>query len=162
MPKVEAGTVAVLELAIQEDGGEMLDVFTAARPSAYLHGSGNLVPGLEAHLEGKEPGAAFDLVLEPEQAYGVPNGKEPQPVPRKEFRRDVDLRPGMSFVAEGTGGTQARLWITRIRGSRVWVDANHPWAGKTVRFTGKILAIRPATQSEREHGHAHGAGGHQH
>ena len=42
------------------------------------------------------------------------------------------------------------------------IDANHPLAGKTVIFDVEIIDVREATQEEIDHGHAHGAGGHQH
>ena len=44
----------------------------------------------------------------------------------------------------------------------VIVDLNHPMAGQELHFKGNILNVRPATEEELSHGHAHGPDGHHH
>jgi FKBP-type peptidyl-prolyl cis-trans isomerase SlyD len=157
------GDVVVIRYTLTEaDSGEVLDRSGDATPFAYLHGHGNIVPGLEAALAGRSVGHAFDLTLEPADAYGERKGPGPQPVPRREFRKDVHLAPGMRFKAKGSSGEEVPLWVIKVAGSRVYVDREHPLVGKRLRFVGEVLSVRDSDEHERAHGHAHGPDGHAH
>ena len=52
--------------------------------------------------------------------------------------------------------------VLSINEETVTVDVNHLLADQDLYFTGKIIEIRDATAEELEHGHVHGANGHQH
>lgn len=158
---VQKGKVVLLRFELHDaDTGERLNG-SGGGLTPYLHGHGNLAKGLEAVLEGMAEGSSFDVTLEPADAYGEREGGDqwPQAVPRKEFPRDMDLRVGTPFRAQGTGDNRALLWVVGVRGSRVMVDPNHPLAGKRVQFSGEIAAIRDPTPEEHAHGHAHGVDG---
>jgi FKBP-type peptidyl-prolyl cis-trans isomerase SlyD len=83
-------------------------------------------------------------------------------VPRKEFPRDARLAEGMPLRLRGSDGAPTVVWITKVQGSQVWIDLDHPLAGKTLRFDVEIVSVRDATDEEIAHGHVHGAGGHGH
>jgi FKBP-type peptidyl-prolyl cis-trans isomerase SlyD len=44
----------------------------------------------------------------------------------------------------------------------VFLDGNHPLAGKELKFQLKVTGVRKATSEELAHRHVHGAGGHHH
>ncbi|MBA2321415.1 MAG: peptidylprolyl isomerase [Deltaproteobacteria bacterium] len=155
---VEAGKVAILTFQIRTEAGKTL-IDTGSEPFAYLHGRGGLVPGLEKALEGKEAGEEISVVLTPEEGYGLKSGPGPQPVPRSEFRRDVAIQPGVAFRVAGTDGEEITLYVTKVLGSKVWVDRNHPFAGETLHIDARVLGVRDATYEEAQHGHAHGITG---
>ncbi|MEO1289476.1 MAG: FKBP-type peptidyl-prolyl cis-trans isomerase, partial [Chloroflexota bacterium] len=50
--------------------GELLETVNEEQAIEYMHGWDNIVPGLEAALEGKSAGDEFDVTVPPEQAYG--------------------------------------------------------------------------------------------
>jgi FKBP-type peptidyl-prolyl cis-trans isomerase SlyD len=52
--------------------------------------------------------------------------------------------------------------VMKIKGDTVYMDANHPLAGKDIRFELKVLSVRAATEEEITHQHVHGEHGHQH
>lgn len=144
------------------DSGEELDRISASEPFAYLHGTGSVVRGLEAGLTGLSVGSAFDLTLEPVDAYGERKGPGPQVVKRSEFRRDAPIRAGMRFTMKSSAGVEVALWVTKVAGSRVYVDSEHPLVGRRVRYAGQVALVRDASEVERQHGHAHGPHGHDH
>jgi FKBP-type peptidyl-prolyl cis-trans isomerase SlyD len=160
--KVEAGKVVLIRYTVREKGTDAVLDTSGEVAYAYLHGRGNVVKGLEAALDGREVGEQFDVTVTPAEAYGDRKDGWPVVVPRSELKGVKDPRKGMPFRAQGSGGQSAVLWITDVRGSRVTIDANHPMAGKTLRFSGEILGVRNATPEEHEHGHAHGPTGHVH
>ncbi len=158
--KIESGRVVTLTLTITAEDGKVLERFDINKPTAYLHGHDQLAAGVEADLEGKEVGHTFELTMP--DAFGEAGTTEPQPVPKREFPKTWKLEAGMAFFANGTEGNQVRLFVHAVKGSRVYVSNTHPWAGQAITFSGEVLAVRNATESERAHGHAHGPGGHHH
>jgi FKBP-type peptidyl-prolyl cis-trans isomerase SlyD len=156
------GQVGVFHYTLTDDDGNVIDSSSGGAPMAYMHGHHNIVPGLESQMEGKAVGDTFDAEVAPADAYGELSGPGPTAVSKSEFPSDVNLQVGMAFHAEGNDGTPMALFITDIQGDQVFVDMNHPLAGKTLHFAVEVVEVRPATDDEKTHGHAHGPGGHHH
>jgi|TARA_B110000238_G_C15836115_1_gene314877 FKBP-type peptidyl-prolyl cis-trans isomerase SlyD len=128
----------------------------------YLHGAKNLIPALERALEGKTSGDKVNVVVPPENAYGLRDEKKIQHVPRKMFPVDQKLEIGMPFSSATPDGTAVNVVITGIEETEVIIDGNHPLADVELHFNIEIIDVRDATKEELEHGHVHGPGGHQH
>jgi FKBP-type peptidyl-prolyl cis-trans isomerase SlyD len=156
------GLVVVLNYTLRSDEGEVIDASTADEPMAYLHGADNIVPGLEQALTGKAVGFSGKVTVDPEDGYGEREELPPQAVPRSAFPADAELAAGMQFMAEGPDGEHAPIWIARVERDQVFVDSQHPLAGKTLNFDVEVLAVRQATEDELSHGHPHGPDGHGH
>lgn len=144
------------------DGGEIIDSSEGKDPLIYLHGHGNIVPGLERELAGKGIGEKLNVVVNPTDGYGDHNPGLIQQVPREAFQGVDTLEVGMMFQAPGEGGHIQMIRITGIEGDTITVDGNHELAGKTLNFAVEISSIRDASTEELSHGHVHGPGGHQH
>ena len=54
------------------------------------------------------------------------------------------------------------FWVMKVKGDKVLLDGNHPWAGIPLRFTVKVTGVRAASAEEIEHRHVHGEHGHHH
>lgn len=158
---VSRNKVVSIHYTLRDEAGEVLDSSPGGAPLAYLHGNGNLVPGLETALDGRSAGDRFEVRVAPEQGYGVRDERLVQILPRARFGAAGELVPGMRFRAGDAGG-QRLVTVTRVERDLVSVDANHPLAGKTLHFEVEIAAVRRATREELEHGHVHGPGGHHH
>jgi FKBP-type peptidyl-prolyl cis-trans isomerase SlyD len=159
--QIKKDAVALIEYELTDDAGEVIDSSKGKAPLAYVHGTGNIIPGLESELEGKGSGDAFKVHIEPENAYGVRHDEMVQEVPRAQFPEDADLQPGMQFQAQTPTGTQV-VTVVGIEGDEVKLDGNHPLAGVALNFDVTVVEVREATAEELEHGHVHGPGGHDH
>jgi FKBP-type peptidyl-prolyl cis-trans isomerase SlyD len=161
--QISDGKVATFHYTLRngDDAGEVLDSSEGRTPLAYLHGAGNIVPGLERQLSGRRVGDTFDALVEPAEGYGVREGS-PQPVERKQFPEGVPLSAGMMLHAETPDHEVIPLWVVEVDDETVWVDENHPLAGVTLHFAIEVVEVRDATATEVEHGHPHGPGGHEH
>ena len=84
-----------------------------------------------------------------------------QQVPREAFQDMDKVEPGMAVTAQTEQG-QINLVITQVEDEMVTVDANHPLAGKSLKFSVTVEEVRDASDDEKEHGHVHGPGGHNH
>jgi len=159
--QVAKDKVVQIDYTLTSDAGQVLDSSQGREPLAYLHGAGNIIPGLETALEGKNQGDQVTVQVPPEQAYGQRDERMVQAVPRTAFANAPKVEPGMHFQAN-TPGAARLITVVGVQGDQVTIDANHPLAGQTLNFDVKVVEVRDATQDELTHGHVHGAGGHQH
>ena len=140
---------------------EVIDSSEGGQPMTYLHGAQNIIPGLEAALEGKQVGDELDVTIAPEDAYGEYSDERIQKVPHEAFQSVEKVEPGMAFTAQTEHGP-INLIVTEVDETEVTVDANHPLAGKSLAFSVKVESIREASEEELQHGHVHGEGGVEH
>jgi FKBP-type peptidyl-prolyl cis-trans isomerase SlyD len=153
--------VIYIHYILKNKEGAVLDSSTKETPLAYIHGMGNIIPGLEKALSGKTEGDKVNVSIEPEEAYGHRNETLVQDVPRSAFQGIEDLQEGMQFQAQTPDGSQL-ITVTEIKRDQVTIDANHPLAGETLDFAVEVVDIRDATEEELDHGHIHDSEDHQH
>ncbi|HEX9627700.1 MAG TPA: peptidylprolyl isomerase [Acidiferrobacterales bacterium] len=159
--QIAANCVAYIHYTLTDESGSVLDSSASGEPLAYLHGAGNIIPGLEKALEGKQAGDKLDVKVAPQDGYGVRDEALVQQVPRRAFQGVRDIQPGMQFHTNtGHGATQ--VTVKQVQGDMVTIDGNHALAGVTLSFAVEVAKVREATAEELMHGHVHGAGGHHH
>jgi FKBP-type peptidyl-prolyl cis-trans isomerase SlyD len=158
--QISAEKVVAIHYTLKDNQGQVLDSSEGKQPLHYLHGFGNLIPGMEEVLEGRIKGDSFQVVIAPEKGYGVRNEDYVQQVPLEAFGGTVP-QVGMQFQA---GNDQGRyiVTVTGVEGDLVTVDANHPLAGVELHFSVEVMEVREATAEEIAHGHVHGPGGEHH
>lgn len=159
--QIANNVVASIEYTLTDDQGNVIDSSVGGEPLAYLHGAGNIIPGLEDALEGKKAGDSFKVSVSPSEGYGEKDEALLQVVPRSMFRGVDQIEPGMQFHAQTDYGMQV-ITVAKVEGDNVTVDGNHPLAGQNLNFDVKVIEVRAATAEELEHGHVHGPGGHHH
>lgn len=159
---IKQNSVVTMHYELKDIEGEVLDSSKGQDPLVYLHGAGNIIVGLEEELEGKSVGDNITAIISAEKAYGLPVDALVQTVPKDAFGAEIEkVEVGMRFQAETEQGP-VPVVVTSMDEGTVTVDGNHPLAGKELHFDVSIAEIRDASQEEIEHGHVHGAGGHQH
>jgi FKBP-type peptidyl-prolyl cis-trans isomerase SlyD len=154
-------SVVTIHYTLKDDAGEVIDSSRSGDPIAYLHGHGNLVPGLERELEGKNSGDEVKVSVAPADGYGDYDKKLVQQVPRRALQGISKVTVGMRLHAQTPEGPRT-VTVTRLVGDMVTIDGNHPLAGKNLNFEVQITDVRAATDEELQHGHVHGEGGHHH
>jgi FKBP-type peptidyl-prolyl cis-trans isomerase SlyD len=159
--EIAADTVVLIHYTLKDDAGLVLDSSAGAEPLAYIQGHGNLVPGLEKALEGKQGGSKVVVTLSPDEGYGKRSDDLVQRVPKRSLQGSGEIRKGMQFRAQTDEGLRV-FTVTAMTGDMVTLDGNHPLADKNLHFDVEVIEVRSATAEELEHGHVHGAGGHHH
>lgn len=158
---IEKNRVVTLHYILRDEQGAVIDSSSGRVPLSYLHGKGNIIPGLEQALAGKAAGDKLDVTVAPEQGYGRRDDRLLQIVPRNRFGEVSDLKPGMQVRTSGPQGARL-VTVVGVDRDFVTVDGNHPLAGRTLNFSVEIAEVRKATHQEVSHGHVHGPGGHAH
>lgn len=159
---IENGKIVSLNYVLTSSDGEIIDQSEEGEPLLYLHGASNIVPGLENALTGRQVGERLKVAVPPSEGYGERAGTGPQAFERDYFPTEMEIVPGMQFMAQGDDGMPIPLWVADVDDTHIFLDANHPLAGETLHFEVEVLDVRDATPEELEHGHPHGADGHHH
>jgi len=114
----------------------------------YIHGvSEAMYPKVEQALEGNVAGDTVEVVLPPKDGFGEYD-------PNLTFTDHIDNVPqeyrwvGAKPAFESESGEVMELVVSKIEGDQLTVDANHPFAGKTVTFRIKVLDVRKASAAE--------------
>lgn len=153
---VADGLVVSLAYTLRLDDGEEIDSAASDDPLVYLHGAGNIIPGLEDALSGMKIGDVRSVSVSPVDAYGDLDEDAFELVPYDAFPADVDLEEGMGLsMVDNNTGQQMDAYISELRDDGALLDLNHPLAGETLHFTVEIVGLRRATTDEIAHGHAH-------
>ncbi len=158
---IEKNRVVLLHYTLHDEQGTVIDSTSGRGPLTYLHGKGNIIPGLEQALAGKTTGDKLDVTVQPEQGYGPRDHGLVQIIPRSKFGENSELTPGMQVRASGPQGARL-VTVVRVERDFVTIDANHPLAGRILNFSVEVAEVRKATHEEISHGHPHGPGGHHH
>ncbi len=140
---IKKDMVVSIDYTLKNKDGEVIDTSKEVGPLEYIHGNGNLIPGLEKELEGKKEGDSLEVEIKPEDGYGEYSEELVVEVPRENFDVDATIEVGMQFEA----GPRI-VTVKKIEGDTVTIDANHELAGQTLFFDVKICSVREATPVE--------------
>ena len=162
---------AVVEFCYElEVEGQVVDKTTKEKPLDYIHGTGSLLPKLEAHIEGMQAGDRFDITLAPADGYGEVDPQRIIDLPKAAFEVNGEVRedllvPGNTIPMMNSMGGVIPGVVLEVSEGSVKMDLNHQMAGKTLHFTGEIVSVREATEKELTEGlhgeyvHSCGCGG---
>lgn len=152
--KIAQDTAVTLHYTVRDPHGQVLDSSLEREPLHYLHGHGQIIPGLEKQLEGAEAGSTLEIHVPADEAYGPRHPELVFPVPRGQFDQEVTLTPGAQVMAHGQQGPLV-LTIVSVQEDTVLLDANHPLAGMDLDFSVQVVSVRAARPDEIAHGHVH-------
>lgn len=145
--QVKENHVVHIDYTLTNNDGQVLDSSEGKQPLGYIHGHGNIIPGLEQAIEGKAKGDELSVIVPAEQAYGEHRSDLVQQVPASAFEGVEKVEPGMRFQAETDQGP-VPVTVTEVTEEAVTVDANHELAGEELNFVVKVQDVREATEEE--------------
>lgn len=160
--EIAKDSVVAMTYTLKDDDGKVLDTNVGKSPLHYLHGHGNIVPGLEAALVGKSAGDTVEVTVEAKDGYGEYDESRTFEVPKSELGPNVTPQKGMVLTMRGPNGVSVPVTVLKVKLRTVVMDGNHQLAGKNLHFEVEVNSVRKAKKDELAHGHAHGPGGHGH
>ncbi len=155
--KITQACAVTIHYQLKDDENRIVESSFDSEPMLYLHGAQNMIPGLEAELEGKTIGDKIEASIEAKDGYGEYHDGLRQEVPLDAFGDVEDIVPGMRFIAETEMG-QRPVQVVEVKDNVAVVDGNHPLAGQRLHFNVEVVDIRKATEEELAHGHVHASG----
>ena len=154
--KIQKDKVIAVSYELEVEG-KIADKASSEAPLEYIHGTGMLLPKFEAALDGKVAGDPFEFTLTPEEGYGVYNPKYLVALPIEAFQIDGKVHEELLVVGRtlpmlNSEGQVVSGTVAAVDEKSVTMDFNHPMAGKTLHFTGKVESVREATEKELREG----------
>lgn len=162
--QIDRNKVVTFHYRVSEAGRETLEDSHDGEPLVYLHGHGGLIPGVEEALAGRQAGDHVTVTVPPEKGYGLRNESAVSRISKSHVlgaSKGAKFEPGMMVQVNTPHGPRPVI-VLKVGLSTLDVDANHPLAGRTLDFAIDVVDVRDASEEEIAHGHAHGAGGHEH
>ncbi len=142
------------DLNVGEDGEqELMERATVENPLKFIYGVGTMLPAFEAALKGLEKGANFDFIIAPADGYGEFQEDHIIELPKNIFevdgKFDADaIKEGETVPMMDSDGNRLLGTVAEVRDDVVVMDFNHPLAGETLHFTGKVIDVHEPTAEE--------------
>ena len=154
--EIQLNKVVSLSYTLEVDG-DIIETVTAEKPMQFIFGTGYLLPKFEENVAGKKVGDTFDFKLATEDAYGPVNPEAIVELPKKVFEVDGKIQENVLFVGNvlpmmDSEGNRLNGAIDEVKEDSIVMNFNHPLAGAELHFSGKVEAIREATETELENG----------
>lgn len=139
-------TVVTFTYVILGSDGEVLE--QSDLPMSYIHGvDGKMYPKVEAAMSGASVGDEVEVELSPKEGFGEPD-PDLMYVEKLENVPPEYRRIGAEAMFENEVGETITMKVTKIENGELTLDANHPFAGVTVKFKITVVDIRHATPQE--------------
>jgi FKBP-type peptidyl-prolyl cis-trans isomerase SlyD len=152
---IKKNVVVTLDYNLEVDGSEI-----DSGPIQFLHGHGNVIPGLESEVEGMALGEEKEVLVKSKDAYGPYDPDLEIEVPLNSFPEDFKIELGRPLRLQDGEGRVFTGVAMAITDEVVKINLNHPLAGKDLRFNTKVKDLRAATDEEIEQGRlSSGCGG---
>lgn len=152
--QITENTTVLMDYTLTDDEGNIIDSTQGGQPLSYIHGIGNIIPGLEKALEGKSKGEKIQVAVPPSEAYGEHSEEFLQTVPRQEFKGIDKIEVGMQFQSQSPQGHYQIVTVTKVEGDDITIDTNHPLAGMNLNFDVTIVDVKE-TSTDESHGCSH-------
>ncbi|BBP45750.1 peptidyl-prolyl cis-trans isomerase [Thiosulfatimonas sediminis] len=139
--KIKKGSRVSFHYELRDEEGNLIDSTFDIEPVIYIQGEGEIIPGLEEFLEGEEPGFEAKLTLPPEKAYGLVDEDLIVFAGPDNFDDNVEIEVGSAVETEDPDGTTVLFRIIDVTEDKVYLDGNHPLAGKTLHYKVEVLEV---------------------
>ena len=143
---VEKNKVVSFTHSILNDKGEVVEQSNVSME--YVHGADQRVfPLVVEAMEGAKIGDTKEIILEPLDGFGVYDEN-------KTYRDKLENVPpeyhsvGAEASFKSEDGQELKMKVVSVENGDVFLDGNHPFAGKTMTFKITVKAIRDATAEE--------------
>jgi FKBP-type peptidyl-prolyl cis-trans isomerase 2 len=138
---VSSGTRVSIEYTLRLEDKAVIDTNVGSEPLTYVHGSDQIIPGLQKGLEGMRIGESKQVTIKPEEGYGAVNPKDFVEVKKEQVPQDA-LTVGAQLEGRDDSGRPFYARVVEVKNQTVVLDLNHPLAGKILFFEVKILDIQ--------------------
>lgn len=139
--RIKNGAKVTFHYELRDEKGELLDSTFEVEPVVYIHGEEEIIEGLEDFMDGEEPGFVGKTTIEPEQAYGTGRDDLIVVAGPENFDDTVELVEGSVVQTEDPDGEIVNFRITKISGDKVFLDGNHPLAGKRLNYKVEVVSV---------------------
>ena len=136
---IENGTIVNVNYTGKLTDGTIFDTSEGNGLLRFEIGSGQIIPGFERALMGKNVGDKVTCNISPENAYGEVRQDLIVNVPKDRLPEGVEV--GAELQTTTSDGQSVIVVVTEVHDDHVVVDANHPLAGKELVFDIEVVSL---------------------
>lgn len=141
MTKATAGNTVQFHYTGTLSDGTVFDSSEGREPLSFTLGSGQIIPGLDAAINGMAQGEQKTVTIPAAEAYGEADPRARQAVPRAQIPDHIPTEPGTSLQMQSPDGQVIPVTVIEANDEHVVLDANHPLAGKDLTFAVEIVSV---------------------
>lgn len=141
MAKAEAGNRVQIHYTGTLATGEQFDSSEGRAPLEFELGSGQVIPGFDAAVEGMAVGESKKVTIPAAQAYGERRPEMVLSMPADQLPADLEAQPGQRLQMQTTDGQVVPVTVREVTDDAVVLDANHALAGEDLTFEIELVAI---------------------
>ncbi len=138
---IKPGDVVKVEYILSDDKGILIDSSEISNggPIKIQVGAGQVFRGFENAIIGMEIGQSKEIILQPEEAFGVFDPLLVEKIPKEQFPPDKEIKIGKMVEVVGLNEMSSPGWIIYVEDDYVMVDMNPPLAGKVINLNLKLI-----------------------
>lgn len=121
--------------------GTVFDSSEGRDPLEFTVGSGQVIAGMDAGLQGMEPGEKKTLNIDCADAYGPADPNARQAIPREGIPAEIPLEIGTQLQMQSPEGQVLPVTVAEVTEETVTLDANHFLAGKDLVFEVELVSV---------------------
>ncbi len=123
------------------DDGTVFDSSEGREPLTVKLGSGQVIVGFDAALQGMSPGENKTVNIPADKAYGPHNPEMVITAPRSQVPPDLNPEAGQKLQMGGPNGELVLVQVVEVTEEHIILDANPPLAGKDLTFSIQLVEI---------------------
>lgn len=139
---VPYGKTAVVEYEGTFDDGSVFSSTKDIDPLEFVVGEGTVIHGFDEAVHDMQVGEQRAICVEPKDAFGEYDESRVEFGPMYAIPNAKDIEIGKTFYFITPEGLKFPARVTEVNGGIARVDFNHPFAGKNLNFTIRLVAVR--------------------
>ncbi len=145
MEKAKQGDKVKVHYKGYLDDGTVFDSSFEQDPLEFTIGAGEIIPGFENAVVGMEIGETRTVDIPAKDAYGEYNDMARLEVPRDNLPDTINPEIGMVLQLTTPQNNTVLVRVIDMNDEIITLDANHPLAGKDLKFEIKLLELVPTS-----------------
>ena len=139
--EVKKGSKVKVSYTGKLDDGQVFDTSEGKDPLEFEVGAGMIIPGFEQGIMGMKEGEEKEIKIEAKDAYGERDDNNVQAIPKDQVNVGQEVKEGMTLAVQAPDGQKVPVKVSKVDDQNVFIDMNHPLAGKNLTFNVKIEDI---------------------
>lgn len=136
------GDTVSVEYTGRLETGEVFDTSKGKDPLEFEIGKAEVIKGFEDGVIGMKVGEEKEIPIDPEDGYGKRNEAYVKEVPKQSIPSDIELKKGIILIFKREDGMRIPATVAEVKKDTAMVDFNHPLAGRKLKFSVKLTAIK--------------------